>query len=362
MSVPSKDEYGAPSDLPEMEYRFVGHSGLQVSAISLGGWLTYGGHVDEEKAHACLEAAYNAGINFFDCAEGYAGGESEKVMGRAIQKFGWKRNDIVVSTKIYWGTHNSSLPSPRNKINNLGLSRKHLLEATSASLSRLQLSYVDILYAHRPDRHTPIEETVRAFNHLISTGQTLYWGTSEWLASEIEEAWAVADRLGLIGPIVEQPGYSLLNRKKVDEEFANAGLYSRRGLGLTIFSPLQGGILTGKYIDGIPEDSRLKKSDDKYIQSVSKNVGSEAWIRQQEVVRKLKAVAEKLGTDTATLSMAWVLKNQNVSSAITGASRPEQIWQTVRALGLIKRLDEGVMEEIEGVVGNRPERLTMRFG
>ncbi|ORY01121.1 voltage-gated potassium channel subunit beta-2 [Clohesyomyces aquaticus] len=351
-----------PPDLPEMEYRFVGRSGLQVSAISLGGWLTYGGHVGDDQAHACLKAAYDAGINFFDCAEGYAGGESEKVMGRAIQKFRWKRNDIVVSTKIYWGTHNSALPSPRNKINNLGLSRKHLIEATSASLERLQLSYVDILYAHRPDRYTPIEETVRAFNYLINAGKTLYWGTSEWLASEIEEAWAVADKLGLIGPIVEQPGYSLLSRKKVDEEFANANLYERRGLGLTIFSPLQGGILTGKYVDGIPDDSRLKNSNDGYIQSVAKGVGSETWNKQQESVRGLMKIAEKLGTDVATLSMAWVLKNKNISSAITGASRPEQIWQTVRAVEVVKKLDEGVLEEIETVVGNKPQALTMRFG
>ncbi|KAF2194974.1 Aldo/keto reductase [Zopfia rhizophila CBS 207.26] len=351
-----------PSDLPEMEYRFVGRSGLQVSAISLGGWLTYGGHVDDEKAHACLKAAYDAGINFFDCAEGYAGGESEKVMGRAIQKFGWKRNDIVVSTKIYWGTHNSSLPPPRNKINNLGLSRKHLIEATEASLTRLQLSYVDILYAHRPDRHTPIEETVRAFNHLINTGKALYWGTSEWLASEIEEAWAIADRLGLVGPIVEQPGYSLLKREKVDEEYMNANLYARRGLGLTIFSPLQGGILTGKYLGGIPEDSRLKKSEDKYIQSVVKGVGNEAWNKQQEIVRGLKGVAEWIGTDVATLAMAWVLKNQNVSSAITGASRPEQIFQTVRALEVVKKLDEGVLEKIEEIAGNKPAELVKRFG
>ncbi|KAF2125740.1 Aldo/keto reductase [Dothidotthia symphoricarpi CBS 119687] len=351
-----------PSDLPEMEYRFLGRSGLQISAISLGGWLTYGGHVGDEKTFVCLKAAFDAGVNFFDCAEGYAGGESEKVMGRAIQHFGWNRNDIVVSTKIYWGTHNSALPSPRNKINNLGLSRKHLIEATAASLSRLQLDYVDILYAHRPDRHTPIEETVRAFNHLIDTGKTLYWGTSEWLASEIEQAWAVADRLGLIGPVVEQPGYSLLRREKVDEEFANAGLYARRGLGLTIFSPLGGGLLTGKYVDGVPEDSRLKTSDDPYIQSVIKTVGTPEWDAQQDKIRKLMGIAKGLGTDVATLSMAWVLSNKDVSSAITGASRPEQIWQSVRALDVYRTLKSETMEEIEKVMGNKPADLTMRFG
>ncbi|KAI4933074.1 hypothetical protein J4E85_003477 [Alternaria conjuncta] len=352
----------APKDLPEMEYRFMGKSGLQISAISLGGWLTYGGHVGDDSTFACLKAAFDAGINFFDCAEGYAKGESEKVMGRAIKHFEWNRNDIVVSTKIYWGTHNSALPSPRNKINNLGLSRKHLIEATEASLERLQLSYVDILYAHRPDRYTPIEETVRAFNYLINTGKTFYWGTSEWLASEIEEAWAVADRLGLIGPIVEQPGYSLLRPQKVDQEFKDAGLYTRRGLGLTIFSPLQGGLLTGKYVDGVPEDSRLRVSDDPYIQSVMKSVGSDAWNEQQGKIKKLMDVAKKLDTDVATLSMAWVLSNKNVSSAITGASRPEQIYQTVKAVDVYRKLTKENLEEIEEVMGSKPEALTMRFG
>lgn len=345
-----------------MEYRFMGKSGLQMSAISLGGWLTYGGHVGDDNTFACLKAAFDAGINFFDCAEGYAKGESEKVMGRAIKHFKWNRNDIVVSTKIYWGTHNSTLPSPRNKINNLGLSRKHLIEATQASLERLQLSYVDILYAHRPDRYTPIEETVRAFNYLINTGKTLYWGTSEWLASEIEEAWAVADRLGLIGPIVEQPGYSLIRRDKVDQEFKDANLYARRGLGLTIFSPLGGGLLTGKYVDGVPEDSRLRQSEDPAIQGLVKSIGSEAWNEQQSKIKQLMQIAEKLNTDVATLSMAWVLANKNVSSAITGASKPEQIYQTVKAVDVYRRLTQDNLDEIEAVMGSKPAQLTMRFG
>lgn len=264
--------------------------------------------------------------------------------------------------KIYWGVHNSALPAPRNKVNNLGLSRKHLIEATEASLARLQLSYVDILYAHRPDRYTPIEETVRAFNHLINTGKTLYWGTSEWLASEIEEAWAVADRLGLIGPLVEQPGYSLLRREKVDEEFTNANLYARRGLGLTIFSPLAGGLLTGKYVDGVPEDSRLRTSSDPAIQSVVKSIGTDTWNAQQEKIKALIKVAESLDTDVATLSMAWVLSNQNVSSAITGASRPEQIFQTVKAVDVYRKLTKENLEEIEKIVGNKPAGVTKRFG
>ncbi|KAF1925512.1 Aldo/keto reductase [Didymella exigua CBS 183.55] len=351
-----------PKDLPEMEYRFVGRSGLQISAISLGGWLTYGGHVGDENTFACLKAAFDAGINFFDAAESYSGGESERVMGRAIKHFGWSRNDIVVSTKIYWGTHNSSLPSPRNKINNLGLSRKHLIEGTEAALERLQLTYVDIIYAHRPDRHTPIEETVRGFNFLINTGKALYWGTSEWLPSEIEEAWAVADRLGLIGPVVEQPGYSLLRREKVDDEFRNAKLFERRGLGLTVFSPLAGGLLTGKYIDGVPEDSRLNTSTDPYIQGVIKTVGTPAWTEQQGKIRALMRVAESLDTDVATLSMAWVLSNKHVTSAITGASRPEQIFQTVQALHVYRKLTPDVLDEIERIFKNKPAQLTPRFG
>lgn len=226
----------------------------------------------------------------------------------------------------------------------------------------MQLSYVDIVYAHRPDRHTPIEETVRAFNFLINTGKALYWGTSEWLPSEIEEAWAVADKLGLIGPVVEQPGYSLLRREKVDDEFKNAKLFERRGLGLTVFSPLAGGLLTGKYIDGVPEDSRLKTSDDPYIQSVIRTIDTPAWKEQQDKVRALIQVAEKLGTDVATLSMAWVLSNKNVSSAITGASRPEQIFQTVRAVDVYRKLTPEVLEEIEGIFKNKPAEVTPRFG
>jgi len=302
-------------------------------------------------------------------------------MGRAIKHFGWNRNDIVVSTKvrfprikldrrpqllttsqIYWGTHNSSLPSPRNKINNLGLSRKHLIEGTDAALARLQLSYVDIIYAHRPDRQTPIEETVRAFNFLINSGKALYWGTSEWLPSEIEEAWAVADRLGLIGPIVEQPGYSLLRRDKVDDEFKNAKLFERRGLGLTVFSPLAGGLLTGKYVDGVPEDSRLRTSDDPAISGLVKSIGTPVWDEQQDKIKALIKVAEKLGTDVATLSMAWVLSNKNVSSAITGASRPEQIYQTVKAVDVYRKLTPEVLEEIESIFKNKPAEVTPRFG
>ncbi|OCK78200.1 Aldo/keto reductase [Lepidopterella palustris CBS 459.81] len=329
-----------PEDLPKMQYRFLGRSGLQVSAISLGGWLTYGGHVDDDYAHACLKAAYDSGINFFDCAEEYSGGDSERVIGKAIKRFGWKRNDIVVSTKIYWGQANGN-----NPVNNTGLSRKHIIEGVAASLSRLGLTYVDLIYAHRPDRSTPIEETVRAFNHVINSGQAFYWGTSEWLASEIETAWRVADRLGLIGPLMEQPQYNMLVRERVERDYV--GLYREHGLGITSYSPLKAGILTGKYVEGVPEDSRLGKSGDEWVVGVRERTKGVEWRREMEVVKRLKPVAEKLGTDQAALALAWVLKNPNVSSAITGASRPEQVFMSVRALDLLPKLTAEVMEEID---------------
>ncbi|KAF4555845.1 Aldo-keto reductase-like protein 14 [Elsinoe fawcettii] len=344
----------APSDLPKMEYRHLGRSGLRVSAISLGGWLTYGGHVKNEDTFSCMKAAYDVGINFFDCAEGYAGGESEKIMGEAIKHFGWKRNDLVISTKIYWGGANGD-----NPVNNGGLSRKHLVEGTNAALERLGLEYVDLLYAHRPDRDTPMEETVRAFNHLIDQGKALYWGTSEWQADEIERAWAVAERLNMIGPLMEQPQYNLLARDKVEGEFRL--LIENRGLGLTIFSPLKAGILTGKYNDSIPDDSRLGKSNDNYIKSLKEKFGSDDWQAQIKQVRALQPVAEKLGTNLATLSMAWVLANKHVSSAITGASRPQQVYDSVKALSVVPKISPEILAEIDGILKNKPADLPRRF-
>ncbi|KFZ05332.1 hypothetical protein V501_08451 [Pseudogymnoascus sp. VKM F-4519 (FW-2642)] len=345
----------APKDLPKMQYRFLGRSGLQVSAISLGGWLTYGGQVEDDKTFACMKAAYDAGINFFDCAEGYAGGESEKSMGAAIAKYGWSRNDLVISTKIYWGGAFGS-----NPVNNTGLSRKHIIEGVNQSLERLGLEYVDLIYAHRPDRNTPMEETVRAFNHVINQGKALYWGTSEWSASEIATAWRHADRLGLIGPLMEQPGYSMLAREKVDGEFNH--LYEEFGTGLTIFSPLKTGILTGKYNDGIPADSRYSRDDkDPFILRMTKEFGEGKWEAQLETVRKLKPVADKLGVTQAQLAYAWVLSNKNVSSAIMGASKPEQVWEAVRSLEMVELLTPAVLEEIEGILGNKPSVAPRRY-
>ncbi|OBT49635.1 hypothetical protein VE04_09979 [Pseudogymnoascus sp. 24MN13] len=325
----------APKDLPKMQYRFLGRSGLQVSAISLGGWLTYGGQVEDDKTFACMKAAYDAGINFFDCAEGYAGGESEKSMGAAIAKYGWSRYDLVISTKIYWGGAFGS-----NPVNNTGLSRKHIIEGVNQSLERLGLEYVDLIYAHRPDRNTPMEETVRAFNHVINQGKALYWGTSEWSASEIATA--------------------MLARDKVDGEFNH--LYEEFGTGLTIFSPLKTGILTGKYNDGIPADSRYSRDDkDPFILRMTKEFGEGKWEAQLETVRKLKPVADKLGVTQAQLAYAWVLSNKNVSSAIMGATKPEQVRQAVRSLEMVELLTPEVLEEIEGILGNKPSVAPRRY-
>ena len=244
-------------------------------------------------------------------------------------------------------------------MNNGGLSRKHLIEGTEAALKRLQLDYVDLLYCHRPDRHTPIEETVRAMNYLINAGKCFYWGTSEWNSEELALAWACADRLNLIGPLMEQPQYNMLARNKVEKEFTL--LYRDRGLGLTIFSPLKAGILTGKYNDGIPDDSRLNTSNDGYAVSQKKAYGNEVWKKELEQVRKLQPVADKLGTDMATLAMAWVIKNPNVSSAITGASKVEQVGRSVKSLALVPKLTDEVMQEIDEILDNKPEPLTMRF-
>jgi len=308
-----------------------------------------------EKTFACMKAAYDAGINFFDCAEGYSAGQSERSMGAAIRKFGWKRNDLVISTKIYWGAAYGS-----NAVNNTGLSRKHIIEGVNQALERLGLDYVDLIYAHRPDRNTPMEETVRAFNQVISSGKAFYWGTSEWTASEIATAWRHADRLGLIGPLMEQPGYSMLVRQKVEGEFDH--LYEEYGTGLTIFSPLKTGILTGKYNDGIPKDSRYSEAgNDPFIKRMVQEFGDGKWEDNLKKVRGLKPIADKLGISQAQLAYAWVLRNKNVSSAITGASRPEQIYEAVGSLDKVKLLTDEVIEEIEKVLQNKPTVNPRRY-
>ncbi|KAK4446394.1 NADP-dependent oxidoreductase domain-containing protein [Podospora aff. communis PSN243] len=332
-----------------MMYRRLGNSGLHVSALGLGGWLTFGGQVENDTTIACLKQAYDCGINFFDTAESYAGGQSEIVMGKAIKTLGWKRNDIVISTKLNWGGANGEV-----LVNNHGLSRKHIIEGLRASLQRLDLEYVDIVYAHRPDRLTPMEEVVRAFNHVIEIkGWAMYWGTSEWSADEIAEACGIAKQLGLIAPVVEQPFYNLLHRKKVEGEFQR--LYSRFGLGLTTFSPLKFGLLSGKYSDSPdapPAGSRFAKGSDKFVNYMRDNYGNKAWQEDIEKVKKIKVVADKVGIPQSELALAWCLMNPNVSCVITGASKPEQIIENVKALQSLDKLTPDIMDEIDEAVGS----------
>ncbi|KAM3434092.1 hypothetical protein NHJ13734_006132 [Beauveria thailandica] len=332
-----------PDSVPPMEYRFLGRSGLKVSCISLRGWLTYGGHVDAEGSFACMKAAYDCGVNLFDCAEVYANGESEIVMGQAIKKFGGKRNDLGISTKL-------SVKRPLAQAHHRG--RRRLPCA-------LGLDYVDLIFAHRPDRQTPMEETVRAFNHIISTGKALYWGTSQWRADEIAQAWRVADRLGLIGPLMEQSSYNMLEREKVESEFTL--LYREPGLGLTVFSPLRMGILTGKYQNGIPDDSRLAQAGDKFTTAFWSHHSKAEWDAIITAVGKLRPIAERLGIEMATLALAWVLKNPNVSSAVTGASSPAQIYDNVRAIGAVEKLTPDMMAEIDRVLDNKPPTILERL-
>jgi voltage-dependent potassium channel beta subunit len=328
-----------------MEYRYLGSSGLQVSALSLGAWVTYGSQVGEGVAHDCMVAAFEAGVNFFDNAETYASGEAEIVMGNVIKRTGWKRSDLVVSTKIFWGGRGP---------NDRGLSRKHVIEGAEAALARLRLDYVDLVFCHRPDPDTPIEETVRAMNFLIDRGKAFYWGTSEWSAEQIMEAVAVARRERLIPPQMEQPQYNMLHRDRVEKEYER--LYDEIGLGTTIWSPLASGLLTGKYDDGTgPNDSRAYVRGMEWLRDHL--VGEEA-ARDIDKVKSLAEVAGGLGCTRAQLAIAWCLKNPNVSTVITGASRPEQVSENMDALEVARRLKQPVMDRIEKILGNKPEPPT----
>ena len=324
-----------------MEYRFLGDSGLKVSALSFGAWVTFGPQMYEDKASACMHAAWDAGVNFFDNAEVYADGVAEQIMGLVLAKSGWKRSDYVVSTKIYWGGEGP---------NDRGLSRKHIVEGTDAALARLQLDYVDLIFCHRADLHTPVEETVRAMNHVIGQGKALYWGTSEWPAERILEAYHVARRERLIPPLMEQPQYNLFHRDRV--EFEYAPLYERIGLGTTIWSPLKGGLLTGKYNDGIPSGTRSTVEGYEWLSS--RFEGGDVP-QQIAGVRGLSDFAEELGCTTAQLALAWCLANPNVSTAITGASKPEQVTENMGAMKVLERLTPDVLERIEEIVGNKPD-------
>lgn len=329
-----------------MKYRRLGRSGLQVSALSFGSWVTFGTQIDVSDAVEALAAAYDHGVNFFDNAEVYENGESERIMGKALKQLGWPRDSYAVSSKVFWGAVDD--PQPTQK----GLSRKHVTEACHQALQRLQVDYLDLYFCHRPDYETPVEETVRAMTDLIRQGKVLYWGTSEWPAQRLTEAYEVAYRHGLEPPTMEQPEYNMFHRQRVEVEYQP--LYREYGLGTTIWSPLASGILTGKYNEGIPEGSRLDLEGYEWLRE---RLESEEGQWELERVRDLTALAEELDTNMPRLALAWCLKNPDVSTVITGASRVEQIHDNMQAIDLADKLTGDVMARIEEILENEPEPL-----
>jgi len=324
-----------------MEFRNLGNSGLKVSALSYGAWVTFGPQMNEEVAADCMHRAYDAGANFFDNAEVYADGVAEEIMGAVLAKSGWDRSSYIVSTKIFWGGEG---PNQR------GLSRKHIIEGADAALRRFGLDYVDLIFCHRADLHTPVEETVWAMNHVIQQGKAFYWGTSEWPVQRILEACHVARREHLIPPIMEQPQYHLFHRERFEKEYLP--LYADHGFGTTIWSPLAGGLLTGKYNDGIPEGTRVELEGYEWLRP--RYEGDEP-ARKIAKVRQLAPVADELGCTLAQLAIAWCLTNPHVSTVITGASRPEQVAENMKAMEVYERLNPEVLERIEEIVDNKPK-------
>jgi voltage-dependent potassium channel beta subunit len=321
--------------MTDMEYRRLGRSGLQVSVLSFGSWVSFGTQMKTDAALSCLDVAYQGGMNFFDNAEAYAGGESERIMGEAIAQLEWPRHSYVISTKLFWGIHGGV-----NMSNTLN--RKYILQSIEGSLERLDLDFVDILYCHRADPNTPIEETVWAMSDVVASGQATYWGTSEWTADEIRAAWETADRHHLHKPVVEQPEYNILNRRRVEREYAR--LYEDIGLGLTTWSPLASGLLTGKYLDGVPDDSRAALPGYEWLRDMLADPASNAK------VQKLASIAGELNCSLAQLSLAWCAKNPNVSSVITGASRPQQVEENLGALKVMPTLTPEIMKRMKDAV------------
>ncbi len=321
-----------------MEYRRLGNAGIKLSELSLGAWVTYGGQVGEEMATKCMSAARELGINFFDNAEAYAHGNAETVMGNAIKKLGWRREDIVVSSKVFWGGDGPNAE---------GLNRKHIYEACRNSLKRMQLDYFDLFFCYRPDPTTPIEETVRAMDDLVHQGKILYWGTSEWSAVDIMRAHAIAREIGLTPPQMEQPQYNMLHRDRVEKEYLP--LYREIGLGTTTWSPLASGLLSGKYNGGIPPGSRASLKGYDWIQR--------QLLTQENLakVARLTSMAKELGCTMAQLALAWARKNENVSTVITGATNPDQVSENIGSLEFVSAITPEIMEKIELALGNRPD-------
>ena len=326
-----------------MEYRRLGRSGLKVSELSFGAWVSFDNQMQVDEAQKCMIAAYDAGVNFFDNAEAYAAGKAELIMGEVLKDAGWRRDSYIVSSKVFFGSAQERKPTQR------GLSRKHVVEACNQALERLQLDYLDLYYCHRPDPETPIEETVWAMTTLIQQGKVLYWGTSEWSAQEIMQAWSAARQHNLVPPSMEQPQYNMLHRERVEKEYAR--LYQEIGLGTTIWSPLASGLLTGKYNDGIPEDSRLNLKGYEWLRKALLGENGEARL---DAIRKLGSVADDLGVPMAQMGLAWCLKNPNVSTVITGASRESQVTGNMGALDVVPMLTEDVMGRIAAILDSAP--------
>lgn len=318
-----------------MNYRRLGKAGIKLSELSLGAWVTYGGQVGEETALACMTAAYEEGVNFFDNAEGYAAGNAETVMGNVIKKQGWRREDLVISTKIFWGGAGP---------NDTGLSHKHIVEGVNNALRRLQMDYVDLVFCHRPDPNTPIEETVRAMDLVVKQGKAFYWGTSEWSAGEILRADAIARQYGLTPPAMEQPQYNMFTRERFEQEYDI--LYRELGYGTTIWSPLASGLLSGKYNDGIPEGSRATLEGYEWLRN------SVITPERVEKVKQLVPIANELDCSMAQMALAWCLTNPHVSTVITGASRAEQVRENMRALDVVPKLTPDVQERINAILSS----------
>ncbi|KFD39982.1 potassium channel beta subunit family protein [Schleiferia thermophila] len=322
-----------------MEYRKLGKAGLPVSQLSFGTWITFGNQISYDTAKELMVIAYESGINFFDNAEIYANGRSEEVMGSILKEVGWSRDSYAISSKVFFGS-GGKLPTQR------GLHRKHIREACDDALRRLQVDYLDMYFCHRPDKSTPIEETVWSMHQLFMAGKILYWGTSEWSAQEIMEAHMIAARHNLIGPVVEQPQYNMLHRQKVEVEFSQ--IYKTVGLGLTTWSPLASGLLTGKYNNGIKENYRLKRAELNWL--AERNLVEENLTKVSELLN----LAREIGTDLTRMAIAWCLKNPNVSTVLLGASKPEQLKHNLKAPDVVPLLTEEVMEKIENILKNKP--------
>ena len=322
-----------------MEYVNLGKSGLPISRLSLGSWITFGNQIENKISERLMDIAYDAGINFFDNAETYANGESEVVMGKILKTRSWSRDSYIVSSKVFFGA-GAKVPTQR------GLNRKHIFEACHQALNRLQVEYLDLYFCHRPDKSTPIEETVWAMHQLIMQGKILYWGTSEWSAQEIMEAHMFAKQNHLIGPIVEQPQYNMLVRDKVEVEYSQ--IYKTIGLGTTIWSPLASGLLTGKYLDKNPNETRLNREELSWL--------SEILLVDQNLqkIASLKSLADELGVKLSNLAIAWCLKNQNVSTVILGATKEEQLIENLKSTEILEILTDEVMNKIEEILNNKP--------